>query len=243
MLSQLNLIRLLPLVVAIVLSMSVFYYAEQAVSSSNSLNFTLRVGYPDSLDESDVQDLYAFQILASEGIHVIPTYYDSPPFAYDALVAGQQDVIYDESGGSFGLTGNQQQTTCVGGYMLSGTFLAIAGDGITSPSQLVGKTSEDFGPGTIMRYLNEYWLREANISFNTNAPNSNSVFLKDGGENYERVHDLESGVQLKLSLTTLSFRISKVHPSITRPMVVLFMCYSTRRTTILTLVMPLGMTG
>lgn len=197
--NQMYLARFLPLIVAIVLSLTVFYYAEQSISSSTvSPNITLRLGYPDSLDESDVQDLYAFQILAAEGIHVVPTFYDAPPLAYEALVADQQDIIYDESGGSFGLTGNQQQTTCVGGYMLSGTFLAIAGQGITSPSQLIGKTSEDFGPGTIMRYLNEYWLRESNIPFNTNAPNNDSVFLKDGGENYARVHDLETGAAAEI---------------------------------------------
>ena len=159
-------------------------------ASSGTSAVTLKVGYPDSLDESDVMDLYAFQILAHEGINVVPTYYDSPPLAYKALISGQQDIAYDESGGSF-FSG--QQTTCVGGYMLSGTFLAIAGDGITSPTQLLGKTAEDFGPGTIMRYLNYYWFNQAGIAVNTNGPNPTSVYLKNGGENVARVNDLQKG--------------------------------------------------
>lgn len=177
--------------VACLLAVSIASAAQLTLpSAAGANNVTLKVGYPDSLDESDVMDLYAFQILANEGIYVVPTYYDSPPLAYKALISGQQDIAYDESGGSF-FTG--QQTTCVGGYMLSGTFLAIVGDGITSPSQLLGKTAEDFGPGTIMRYLNYYWFKEAGISVNTNGPNPTSVYLKNGGENIERVNDLQSG--------------------------------------------------
>jgi len=187
----LNLAKYAPIAVAFILVVSVVSAAlltlPPALSANNA---TLRVGYPDSLDESDVADLYAFQILANEGIHVVPTYYDSPPLAYKALISGQQDIAYDESGGTF-FSG--QQTTCVGGYMLSGTFLAIAGDGITKPSQLLGKTAEDFGPGTIMRYLNYYWFKEAGIAVNTNGPSPNSVYLKNGGENIERVNDLQSG--------------------------------------------------
>jgi len=190
-LSLVSLKRYAPIVVACLLVVSVASAAQLTLPpAAGANNVTLKVGYPDSLDESDVMDLYAFQILANEGIHVVPTYYDSPPLAYKALISGQQDVAYDESGGSF-FTG--QQTTCVGGYMLSGTFLAIVGDGITSPSQLLGKTAEDFGPGTIMRYLNYYWFKEAGISVNTNGPNPASVYLKNGGENIERVNDLQSG--------------------------------------------------
>jgi len=179
-----------PILVACLLVVSIVSAAEFTLPATAGTTVTLRVGYPDSLDESDVMDLYAFQILANEGINVVPTYYDSPPLAYKALVSGQQDIAYDESGGSF-FSG--QQTTCVGGYMLSGTFLAIVGDGITSPSQLLGKTAEDFGPGTIMRYLNYYWFKEAGIAVNTDGPNPNSVYLKNGGENIERVNDLETG--------------------------------------------------
>ena len=177
--------------VACILVVSIASAAQLTLPAAAGANsVTLRVGYPDSLDESDVMDLYAFQILSNEGIHVVPTYYDSPPLAYKALISGQQDIAYDESGGSF-FTG--QQTTCVGGYMLSGTFLAIVGDGITSPSQLLGKTAEDFGPGTIMRYLNYYWFKEAGIAVNTDGPSPTSVYLKNGGENIVRVNDLMSG--------------------------------------------------
>ena len=184
--------RYAPIVVACLLVVSVASAAQLTLPAAAVANSTtLRVGYPDSLDESDVMDLYAFQILANEGVHVVPTYYDSPPLAYKALVSGQQEIIYDESGGSF-FSG--QQTTCVGGYMLSGTFLAIAGGGITSPSQLLGKTAEDFGPGTIMRYLNYYWFEKAGIPVNTNGPSPDSVYLKNGGENAARVSDLQRGV-------------------------------------------------
>ena len=186
-----RLIGYAPIIVACLLVVSIASAAQLTLPVSGGAGVaTLKVGYPDSLDESDVMDLYAFQILAHEGINVVPTYYDSPPLAYKALISGQQDIAYDESGGSF-FSG--QQTTCVGGYMLSGTFLAIAGDGITSPSQLLGKTAEDFGPGTIMRYLNYYWFKEAGIAVNTDGPNPGSVYLKNGGENIARVNDLESG--------------------------------------------------
>jgi ABC-type nitrate/sulfonate/bicarbonate transport system substrate-binding protein len=186
-----NVKRYAPIVVACLLVMSIVSAAALTLPASAAPNSeTLRVGYPDSLDESDVMDLYAFQILASEGIHVVPTYYDSPPLAYKALTSGQQDIAYDESGGTF-FSG--QQTTCVGGYMLSGTFLAIAGDGITSPSQMLGKTAEDFGPGTIMRYDDYYWFNETGIPVNTNGPSLTSVYLKNGGENIERVNDLMRG--------------------------------------------------
>jgi len=187
-----NLRKYAPIVVACLLVSAVVAAAQITLPAAAVANSaTLRVGYPDSLDESDVMDLYAFQILASEGVHVVPTYYDSPPLAYKALISGQQDIIYDESGGSF-FSG--QQTTCLGGYMLSGTFLAIAGDGIATPSQMLGKTAEDFGPGTIMRYLNYYWFKQAGIAVSTSGPSPDSVYLKNGGENAARVSDLQRGV-------------------------------------------------
>ena len=186
-----GLVKYAPILVACVLVVSIVSAAELTLPAAAGTNtVTLKVGYPDSLDESDVMDLFAFQILANEGINVVPTYYDSPPLAYKALISGQQDIAYDESGGTF-FSG--QQTTCIGGYMLSGTFLAIAGDGITSPSQMLGKTAEDFGPGTIMRYDDYYWFKEAGIPVNTNGPSPSSVYLKNGGENIERVNDLTSG--------------------------------------------------
>ena len=187
--------RLIPILLAIFLAVSTVYFAEATLPvSSASNNVSLRVVYPDALDESDVSDQFAFQILAAEGIHVVTTYYDSTPLAYESLVAGQQDIAYDESGGSFGIGGNQQQTTCVGGYMLAGTFVGIAGEGITTPSQLLGRVADDPGPGTIARYLNEYWLKQAGIPFNANSQENGSVFLKAGKENYDLVHDIETGV-------------------------------------------------
>jgi ABC-type nitrate/sulfonate/bicarbonate transport system substrate-binding protein len=152
---------------------------------------TLKIGYPDEVDESDVTDQYAFQLLAAEGIQVsYTTYYENPSLAYKALLTGQQDIIYDETMGSL-VSG--QDTTCVGGYELGGVFLAVAGDNITSPSQLLGKTAADFGPGTILRFLNEYWFAQADVPVNTVGPNRNSVYLEAGGENVETVHDLETG--------------------------------------------------
>lgn len=186
-------VRFVPVLLAIILTISLISYAEATVPAATPA-ISLRLGYPDSLDESDVMDLYAVQILKSEGINVQSTYYDAPPLAYKALVAGQQDIVYDESDGSYGLSGTYYNTTCIGGYMLSGTFLAIAGDNITKPSQMIGKTSEDFGPGTTMRYLNEYWFKQLGIATNLNGQSPDSVYLKNGGENYERVHDLETGV-------------------------------------------------
>ena len=112
-------------------------------TSTGENHVSLRVGYPNTLDESEVSDEYAFQLLAAQGIQVIPTFYDNPSLSYKGLVSGQRDIAYDETGGSL-LSG--QNTTCVGGYMLEGTYLAIAGGGITSPSQMLGKTAEDFGP-------------------------------------------------------------------------------------------------
>jgi hypothetical protein len=187
--------RFLPVFVALFLSLSTVFFAEAALpTSSGATNITLKVVYPDALDESDVTDQFAFQILAAEGIHVVPTYYDSASLAYESLVAGQQDIAYDESGGSFGIGGNQQQTTCIGDYMLAGTFVAIAGDNITNPSQMVGRVADDSGPGTITRFLNEYWFRKAGIPFNANSQENGSVYFRTGKENYDLVHDIETGV-------------------------------------------------
>jgi ABC-type nitrate/sulfonate/bicarbonate transport system substrate-binding protein len=184
--------RYAPVALSIILVLVMVTYAEMTlpVSSAGQTNLTLRVGYPDSLDESDVTDQYAFQLLDSQGIHVIPTYYDNPPLSYKGLLAGQQDIAYDETMGSL-ISG--QETTCVGGYELGGVFLAIAGDNITSPSQLLGKTAADFGPGSILRFLNDYWFSQAGIPVNTVGLDPKSVFLEAGGENVETVHDLETG--------------------------------------------------
>jgi len=190
--SSLNVIRYSPILLSLLLVFGMITYAQMLVPAQQSgqTNVTLRVGYPNSMDESEVTDQYAYQLLANEGIHVIPTFYDTPTLSYKGLISGQQDIAYDETAGSL-LSG--QATTCVGGYMLSGTYLAVAGGGITSPSQMLGKTAEDFGIGTIERYLDYYWFEQSDIPTNTNGPNPNSVFLKNGGENVETVHDLETG--------------------------------------------------
>jgi len=176
--------------VAVILIITAAAYALVSLPGTHS-GITLRVGYPDEIDESTVTDQYAFQLLAAEGIQVTyTTYYQSPPFAYKALLGGQQDIIYDETMGSL-ISG--QNTTCVGGYQLGGVFLGVAGDNITTPSQLLGKTAADFGPGSILRDLNDYWFAQAGIPTNTIGPSLNSVYLEAGGQNVETVHDLESG--------------------------------------------------
>jgi ABC-type nitrate/sulfonate/bicarbonate transport system substrate-binding protein len=138
--------------------------------------------------------MYAYQTLATQGIHVVPTFYDAPPLSYKGLLSGQQDISYGTTAQAFALGPgiNHQQTTCTTNYLLAGVFLAIAGHGITSPQQMVGKTMEDFGPGTSTRALSYYWFATTGIKVNTNAPDPSSVFLKTGGGNVARVHDLES---------------------------------------------------
>lgn len=179
---------------ALFLALSVVYIDMNILPvSSGTANISLKVVYPDSLDESDVTDQLAFQILAAEGIQVTPTYYTSAPLAYESLISGQQDIAYDESAGPYGIGGVQQDTTCVGGYMLGGSFIAVAGGGITTPSQMIGKTAEDAGPGSITRFLNEYWFKEAGIQYNANAQENGTVYLKAGLENYHLVDDLERG--------------------------------------------------
>ena len=174
----------------VILVITVAAYALISLPVSHS-TVTLSVGYPEEVDESVVTDQYAFKILAAEGVQVTyTTYYENPPIAYKALLTGQQDIVYDETMGSL-ISG--QDTTCVGGYQLGGVFLAVTGDNITSPSQLLGKTAADFGPGSILRDLNDYWFGQAGISVNTVGPNPSSVYLEAGGSDVETIHDLESG--------------------------------------------------
>lgn len=182
--------RYVPLFVAIILGLSVALGLLFLLPSSHA-SVTLKVGYPEEVDESDVTDQYAFQILASEGIQVTyTTYYQNPPLAYEALLTGQQDIIYDETMGSL-VSG--QNTTCVGGYQLGGIFLAMAGDGISSPSQMLGKTAADFGPGSIMRDLNDYWFARAGIPVNTLGPDPGSVYLEASNGDIQTLTDLETG--------------------------------------------------
>ena len=80
-------VKYVPLALAVVLVLSMLSYAQFELSASaGRTNITLKVGYPDSLDESDVTDQYAFELLASEGIHLIPTYYGSAPLSYQGLL-------------------------------------------------------------------------------------------------------------------------------------------------------------
>lgn len=152
---------------------------------------TLKIGYPEEIDESDVTDQYAFQLLASEGIQVTyTTYYQNPTLAYESLLTGQQDIVYDETMGSL-VSG--QNTTCVGGYQLGGVFLAMAGEGITHPSQMLGKIAADFGPGSIMRDLNDYWFRQADIPVNILGRNPASVYLETSNGDLQTLNDLETG--------------------------------------------------
>jgi ABC-type nitrate/sulfonate/bicarbonate transport system substrate-binding protein len=185
--------RFLPLIVAAILALSVALYIEYSLPASSGATTTINVVYPDALDESEVTDQFAFQILQAEGYRIVPTYYDMASLAYDSLISGHADIAYDETLGSFQI-GGSEQTTCVGGYTLGGAFLAISSEGITSPSQLLGKTGEDSGPGTITRYLNDYWFKQAGVAVSSSGVSSSAIFLKVGRENYDLVHDMETGV-------------------------------------------------
>ena len=188
--------KYVPLIVSIILIIGVVSYALASVPpSSVPSSVTLRVGYPDSLDESDVSDLYAYsQILPAEGINVIPTFYDAPPLSYKGLIAGQQDISLVSSSSQFIGVSQGEQTTIVTCYSLAGTFLAIAGNGVTNPSQLLGGSVDDFGPGSQTRALNLYWFAEAGVKTNTQGPVNGSVYLRASGGNVARVHDIETGV-------------------------------------------------
>ncbi|MDG6906381.1 MAG: hypothetical protein JRN20_11415 [Nitrososphaerota archaeon] len=185
-------IRFVPIIVAIILAGTLVVYAQATVPTTTTpTTVTLRVGYPDSLDESDVSDLYANQLLKAQGINVIPTFYDAPPLAYKGLISGQQDIAWVTTSQSFALGPQEgEKTTCVGTYEMGGTFLEISNSGITQPSQMLGKTSEDFGPGSATRALNDYWYKANNITISTTGTISNGIYLKTGGGNVARVHDL-----------------------------------------------------
>ncbi|MGI0079533.1 MAG: hypothetical protein ACRECH_07905 [Nitrososphaerales archaeon] len=191
----LSVARFLPIVVAIILAGTLVYTAMATVPQAGT-NVNLRVGYPDSLDESDVTDMYAYsQILAPEGIHVTPTFYDAPPLSYKGLISGQQDIAFDTSAQTMALGPGgtpPQQTTCVTSYALAGVFLSIAGQGITSPQQMINKTTDDFGPGSSTRSLNLYWYSQAKVPVSQDTPAPNTVLLRNIGGNIARVHDLQS---------------------------------------------------
>ncbi len=188
--------RFLPIVVAIILAGTLVATAYAMVPAPSS-NVSLRVGYPDSLDESDISDLYAYNvILPAEHIYVTPTFYDAPPLSYKGLISGQQDISFDTSSQTIALGPGgspSQQTTCVTSYALAGVFLEIAGQGITNASQMIGKVAEDFGPGSSTRALDLYWYSQAHVPVSQDTPKSGAVEVINGGGNIARVADLEAG--------------------------------------------------
>ena len=188
-------IRVAPIIIAVILAGTLAYAAMVNVpAASSGLNVSLTVGYPDSLDESDVTDQYAYNnILAPEGIHVASTFYDAPPLSYKGLISGQTDISFDTSSQTMGLGPAQgEQTTCVTSYAIAGVFLMIAGQGFTQPSQLIGKAVDDFGPGSSTRALDLYWFHQSgiNVTQDASSPAPGSVLLRNVGGNIARVHDL-----------------------------------------------------
>jgi ABC-type nitrate/sulfonate/bicarbonate transport system substrate-binding protein len=193
---SLSAVRLIPIIVALILAGTLVYTAMVMVpQATGGLNVSLRVGYPDSLDESDVTDMYAYtQILAPEGIHVTPTFYDAPPLSYKGLISNQEDISFDTSAQTMALGPAQgQNTTCITSYALAGVFLSIAGQGITSPQNMTGKWVDDFGPGSSTRALDLYWYGQAGIkvSQDPTTANPNTVNFRNIGGNIARVSDLE----------------------------------------------------
>lgn len=191
--------RFLPLVVGLILAGAVVATAVYYVPSSSyggTQNTVLRVGYPDSLDESDVSDLYAYNnILPAQGITVYPTFYDAPFLSYQGLVAGQQDIALVSGSSLFsGVANSGQHSTFVSCYALGGTFLMIAGYGITSLAQLKGGAIDDFGQGSQTRALNLFWLSQASVPANTAGLNTSSVYLRPSGPNPTRLYDLEHAI-------------------------------------------------
>jgi len=166
-----------------------------ASTSPGTQNTVLRVGYPDSLDESDVSDLYAYNnILPAQGITVVPTFYDAPFLSYQGLAGGQQDIALVSGSSLFAGVSQGEKSTLVSCYSLGGTFLMIAGYGITNLSQLKGGAVDDFGTGSQTRALNLYWLSHAGVPTNTVGLNASSVYLRPSGPNPTRLYDLEHGI-------------------------------------------------
>jgi hypothetical protein len=182
-----------------------------ASTSPGAQNTVLRVGYPDSLDESDVSDLYAYNnILPAEGITVAPTFYDAPYLSYQGLAGGQQDIALVSGSSLFAGVSQGEQSTLVSCYSLGGTFLMIAGYGITNPSQLKGGAVDDFGTGSQTRALNLYWLSQAGVPTNTVGLNSSSVYLRPSGPNPTRLSDLEKGIGGVKAITVDDFLLPSV---------------------------------
>ncbi len=234
--------RYAPLAVGVILAVAVVAYAQLSLPSPSIPSATtLRVGYPDSLDPSTVSDLMAYsQILPAEGINVVPTFYDAPSLSYKGLVAGQQDIGLISSNAEFIGVPQGAQTTVVTCYALAGTFLMVASDGITKPAQLLGKSVDDFGPGSQTRALNLYWLAQAGVKTNANGPAADSVYVRASGGNIARVHDLETGVaqgiavddftlsQLRDPVTNVTSNHGPFHVLFYAPNNVVSVCYAVR---------------
>jgi len=190
--------RYLPLLIGVVLAIAVVATAVSyfpASTTGGKTNTLIRVGYPDSLDESDVSDLYAYNvILPSQGYTVLPTFYDAPYLSYQGLTGGQQDIALVSGSSLFSGVAAGEQSTIVTCYSLGGTFLMIAGHGITSPAQLKGYAVDDFGTGSETRALDLYWFSKAGVPTNTVGLNASSVYLRPSGPNPSRLADLEKGI-------------------------------------------------
>lgn len=206
--------RYLPLVVGVILALAVVTTAVYYVPSGTAAGVpktVLRVGYPDSLDESDVSDLYAYNnILPAQGITVYPTFYDAPFLSYQGLVGGQQDIALVSGSSLFAGVSQGEHSTLVSCYSLGGTFLMIAGYGITSASQLKGAAVDDFGTGSETRALNLYWFSQAGVPTNTVGLNSSSVYLRPSGPNPTRLYDLEHGIGGVKAITVDDFLLPDV---------------------------------
>ena len=200
-----TLVRYVPLIVAIILASSVAIYATAIVPPATTpTHITLRVGYPDSLDESDVPDIWAYQhILAPEGITVIPTFYDDPALSYKSLITGQSDIAYAGNTLLFDGLLLGVQATCLTSYALSSGFSIITNGGISNLHQLIGKWVEDSGPGTGTRAQILYQLATNGIPYSeTGVYNASAVNFRTGVGNVARVHDLLSNATQGISVDT-----------------------------------------
>lgn len=199
--------KYVPIIVAVILAVAMVSYAVATVPSvAQSNTVTLRVGYPDSLDESDVSDTWAFtHILPNEGINVIPTYYDAPPLAYKGLISGQQDIVLVSTSSSMlGIT-EGEQTTCLTAYNVGSGFITISNSNITTAQQMLGKTVEAFGPGSSTYADQVYFfhiLHGMKTVYSPSTPQSDAVNIKFSAGNVARVADLRSNVTQAISVDT-----------------------------------------
>jgi hypothetical protein len=236
-------LRYVPLIIGIILAVALIATAYLTVPASVSSSGTsIKVGYPDSLDESDVSDLYAYaNILPSQGIYVTPTFYDAPFLSYKALVSSQVDIALVSGNSFFGGVAAGQATTLVGCYSLGGTFLMVAGHGIANPNELKGGAVDDFGPGSETRALNIYWLNQSGVPTNAAGLSKTSVYLRPSGPNPARINDLEKGTGNVSAITIDDFALQGLegsqnttanggpfHVLFNSPMNVVETCYAVR---------------